>query len=72
MPNLVPPKIPGGERVDFDVSGGWAGGGARAPDQRGRAFTRGWGAGCSGRSPAQARQALSWVQAPGPPGGLGR
>jgi hypothetical protein len=22
MPNLVPPKIPDGERVDFDVSGG--------------------------------------------------
>lgn len=32
MPNLVPPKIPDGERVDFDVSGdcgegrpGWGG-----------------------------------------------
>lgn len=23
MPNLVPPKIPDGERVDFDVSGDW-------------------------------------------------
>lgn len=23
MPNLVPPKIPDGERVDFDVSGGF-------------------------------------------------
>ena len=22
MPNLIPPKIPDGEKVDFDVSGG--------------------------------------------------
>lgn len=51
MPNLVPPKIPGGERVDFDVSGGCGTAGlgwgwSPGPPIRGGLMTYGLG-GCS-------------------------
>ena len=59
MPNLVPPKIPDGERVDFDVSGGcgegrpgW--GGRRGPDWKVRPYALGVGRRWPGRVSSKA------------------
>lgn len=61
MPNLVPPKIPDGERVDFDVSGGFRE--SRPPREGPHDF------GAGGRSWAMGRTAspASRVQGPSCP-----
>lgn len=67
MPNLVPPKIPDGERVDFDVSGGcgqsWHGLGEAARALM-RELMTSWAGGRSLADHVEHRPgwALPWVQ----------